>query len=73
MNPYGYQPGAAEIAESRWWNTEAGEVGLPHSCDDWCIGDADNVRAMIKDLQALLTVLEQSDPVASPRQGSANA
>jgi hypothetical protein len=29
--------------------------GLPHQCSDWKIGNADQVRLMIADLQALIT------------------
>lgn len=31
-----------------------GIVHLPHQCDDWIIGDAEDVQALIADLQALL-------------------
>lgn len=34
---------------------------LPHQCDDWEIGDADDVRAMIKDLKKALKKLEAND------------
>ncbi len=36
-------------------------VYLPHSCDSWVIGGVDQIRAMIKDLQKMLTVLEKTD------------
>jgi hypothetical protein len=34
---------------------------LPHQCNNWEIGDADDVRALIKDLQAALEKLEADD------------
>ena len=33
---------------------------LPHSCDEWYIGGADEVRAMISDLSAALIALEET-------------
>lgn len=33
-------------------------VYLPHSCDQWVIGGAEEVRAMIADLQVLLSKIE---------------
>lgn len=40
--------------EERGLNT----VFLPHSCNEWVIGGADEVRAMIEDLQAVLAYIE---------------
>lgn len=34
-------------------------IHLPHQCDDWLIGDADNARLMIKDLQAAIEWAER--------------
>lgn len=33
---------------------------LPHQCGGWFIGDATRVRALIRDLEALLPLLESS-------------
>lgn len=33
-------------------------VALPHSCDQWVIGDRADVEALIADLQELLTKLD---------------
>lgn len=35
-------------------NWKAGSVYLPHSCDEWIIGGAGHVRALISDLQEVL-------------------
>lgn len=47
-----------------WWVSHYNEtfpddpveryVYLPHQCDDWRIGDVEDVKALIADLQALL-------------------
>ena len=36
----------------------AGTVYLPHSCDEWVIGGAEQIRALIDDLQAALEKIE---------------
>jgi hypothetical protein len=38
---------------------------LPHSCDEWVIGGAQQVRQMIADLQQALMAMEQSSFVSS--------
>lgn len=50
-------------ANSEWMEVQIhkGQASLPHQCDDWEIGDADDVRAMIKDLQEALVKLEADD------------
>jgi hypothetical protein len=57
MNEGGYRQGDARVC--RWdtgtVNAKEGEAYLPHSCDDWRIGDADHVRLLIADLKKLLT------------------
>ncbi len=37
------------------------EVSLPHQCDEWIIGGADEVRVMIADLTALLPEFEHPE------------
>lgn len=62
MNEYGYGGvgGKASIASDDYkYNTPQGQVFLEHSCDDWCIGDAENVRLMIADLEGLLATMEE--------------
>lgn len=61
-------------AGSDWMKVEVGEpewgsgpniAYLPHQCDNWEIGDADDVRAMIKDLKKALKKLEAQDAPVS--------
>lgn len=33
-------------------------VYLPHSCNEWVIGGAENIKAMIEDLTAALKIME---------------
>lgn len=37
-----------------------GIVALPHSCDEWVIGDKEDVKQMIKWLQELLQELDKT-------------
>ena len=46
----------AENYEHR--DVDVGEVFLPHSCDEWVIGRAAEVRVMIEDLMVLLREME---------------
>lgn len=34
---------------------------LPHSCDQWVIGDVEQVKLLIKDLQDILVILESNN------------
>lgn len=36
------------------WNDWRNGYVLPHKCDEWFIGDEDDVKALIDDLQRLL-------------------
>ena len=37
------------------------EFYLPHSCEEWVIGDAEDLKQFIADAQELLTLKEQLD------------
>jgi hypothetical protein len=50
-----------EVGQPEWGSTGPDIAYLPHQCDNWEIGDADDVRALIKDLQAALEKLEADD------------
>lgn len=58
MIDYGYSKGMAKILteeeNSSLISAKTGEVYLPHSCNEWVIGDKDNVKLLIRDLQELL-------------------
>lgn len=57
-----YVKGEAHIDEDftgEDWEDDIKEaIMLPHSCDQWVIGDADDARQMIKDLEVLIVELE---------------
>jgi hypothetical protein len=38
-----------------------GKAFLPHSCSEWIIGDADQVQALIEDLQEALRQMTATD------------
>lgn len=42
------------VGQDEPYNTNLGEVYLPHSCDEWNIGGKDEVKLLIEDLQELL-------------------
>ena len=53
MQKYGYTKGDLQYG----WNASSdGKEGyyLPHSCDEWHIGDEENARALIEDLEELI-------------------
>ena len=56
MNPKGYLAGDVRRAldADPQWNTPTGQAYLYHSCNDWCIGDDENIRVLIHDLQQLI-------------------
>jgi len=58
---YGYREGEARIGRTGY-SDDKDIAYLPHSCDEWQIGDADNVRLLIADLQKILVELEKNTP-----------
>jgi hypothetical protein len=63
-NKHGYASNdwmKVEVGQPEWGSTGPDIAYLPHQCDNWEIGDADDVRALIKDLQAALEKLEADD------------
>lgn len=39
-----------------------GVFQLPHRCDEWIIGDADNAKLLIEDLKALIKQYREPTP-----------
>lgn len=73
MNEDGYLPGEAKQARKSEASIPLGQVYLPHSCDEWCIGDEDNIQALIADLQRLLVLMvgaraEMGEPETEDRR-----
>lgn len=56
MYKYGYERGMVEVEKS--WDTNQRVIQLPHQCDSWEIGDAENARLLIKDLKKAIKVME---------------
>ncbi len=53
MKDYGYRKGDLKLRaeeDGPGLNAAVGDAYLPHSCDEWCIGDLDNVDDMFDDL-----------------------
>ena len=63
MNNIGYNKGQIDInlRPNCQYNPKTGDVFLPHSCDEWIIGDKENIELMIKDLQDALKKLESAN------------
>lgn len=62
---YGYEKGSVRL--STQWEKEISTVcaELPHSCDEWVIGDSEDVENMITDLKAILVELNNSNDIQS--------
>ena len=43
------------------WCADGVHIELPHQCDAWIIGDADNARLLIKDLKKAIKKFEARD------------
>jgi hypothetical protein len=59
VKSYGYQPGELQLCDS--WTKEV-TASIPHRCDEWEIGDVDNLQAMINDLVAARKLLLANMP-----------
>ncbi len=49
-----YRAGEVRVRSAYYHGNDVPMVVLPHSCDGWKIGGADQVRQLIADLTALL-------------------
>jgi len=60
MYKFGYDGDTFKVEYKKDWDSSNGDMAiqLPHQCDSWIIGDADNARLMIKDLEAMIERLE---------------
>ena len=52
-----YTKGEAHIDEDYWSNTKDMVIMLPHSCDEWVIGDVQQAQDLVDDLQKLIQEL----------------
>lgn len=58
MQIYQYEKGMVSRFDEEYGDEDLrGKIILPHSCDEWVIGDDDDARQLIADLQALLDVV----------------
>ncbi len=48
----GYESGEVKVAKPGYEHHIL--IHLPHSCDEWIIGDADQARLLIADLEAAI-------------------
>jgi hypothetical protein len=55
MDRHGYEEGTLRFGQTR---SGRFVIHLPHSCDEWEIGDADNLRLLIADAQRMLAEFE---------------
>jgi hypothetical protein len=58
-----YKKGIAQIKRETWGDPIPPVICLPHQCDEWVIGGAEEVKLLIEDLQKLLVQLQSPDPL----------
>lgn len=58
---YGYASNNWMAVTVEYHEKSAPTFFLPHQCEEWEIGDADDLRAMIKDLKKALKKAEDVD------------
>lgn len=50
-----YRSGALRIADEYEFYAKEGSCFLPHSCGPWVVGDKEDAKALIADLQAFVS------------------
>lgn len=63
MYKYGYEKGMVTVDKS--WDTGQTVIELPHQCDSWEIGDVENARLLIADLEEAIKVMEAKNAPVS--------
>lgn len=63
MHKYGYGDGDLKVSihEGGWCDTEGVHIELPHQCEAWVIGDADNAELMVKDLKKAIKEMRRRE------------